>query len=262
MNFDTLEFSIDTHVAIIRLNRPAAANGINMQMAHELMLLGIECQENPDIRAVLLTGNGKMFSAGGDLKSFAAYGEQTTAKLHQLMSYMHAAITRFANGQAPFLVAVNGVAAGAGFSFACAADIAFAANTAKFTMAYTAAGLSPDGGASFYLPRLVGMRRAQELMLTNRLLSADEAKDWGIINDVIEADDLFEHALTQAKALAQGPTQAYASVKQLLVNSYQSSLEAQLELEANGMAAMSRTSDGKEGIEAFCQKRKPQFSGK
>ena len=262
MNFQTLEFSLEDNVAIIRFNRPDAANGLDLTMAKELMAASIACDENDDVRAILLTGNGKMFSAGGDLKSFAEFGDETAAKIKELMVYMHSAIARFARMDAPLVVAVNGTAAGAGFSIACSGDLVYAADSAKFTMAYTAAGLSPDGSASYYLPRLVGLRRAQELMLTNRLLSAEEAKDWGILTDVLTADELEAEALKQAKRLAQGPTKSFGSVKQLLMTSYQQSLETQLELEAQGMGAMARTADGLEGIQAFCEKRKPTFTGK
>ena len=262
MTYQTLEFRIEDHVAIITFNRPEAANGIDLNLAHELMSAAIVCEDDSDIRAVLLTGNGKMFSAGGDLKSFAEFGEQTSAKIKELMVYMHSAIARFARMDAPLIVAVNGTAAGAGFSMACAGDIVYAAESAKFTMAYTAAGLSPDGSASYFLPRLVGLRRAQELMFTNRLLSAAEAKDWGILTDVVANDELFNTALKQAKKLASGPTLAYGSVKKLLMSSSQESLETQLELEAKGMGAMTKTEDGLEGIQAFCEKRRPVFIGK
>ncbi len=262
MNYQTLNFSIEDQVAIITLNRPDSANGIDLTMAQELMDAAIFCEGNEDVRAVLLTGTGKMFSAGGDLKSFAEFGDQTAAKIKELMVYMHSAISRFERMPQPMVIAVNGTAAGAGFSIACSGDIVLAADSAKFTMAYTAAGLSPDGGASYYLPRLIGLRKTQELMLTNRLLSAEEAKDWGILTDVVAADELYETALKQAKRLAAGPTQAFGSVKSLLSATFQESLETQLENEAQGMGAMTTTADGLEGINAFVEKRRPNFSGK
>jgi len=262
MTYQTLDFSVENNVSIIRFNRPDAANGIDLTMAQELMRVAIACEENSEVRSILLTGNGKMFSAGGDLKSFAEFGAETSAKIKELMVYMHSAIARLARLDAPLIIAVNGTAAGAGFSLALSGDLVYASENAKFTMAYTAAGLSPDGSASYYLPRLVGLRRAQELMLTNRLLSADEAKDWGILTEVISADALYEHALTQAQKLAQGPSLAFGSVKTLLKNSSQNDLESQLELEAELMGKMSQTTDGLEGIQAFCEKRRPSFVGK
>ncbi len=260
-DYQTLEFSIENSVGIIKLNRPDSANGLNMQMANELMQVAIQCEENTDVRAVLLTANGKMFSAGGDLKSFASFGDEISGKIKELMVYMHSAISRFARMDAPVIIAVNGMAAGAGFSIACTGDIVYAAESAKFTMAYTAAGLSPDGSASYYLPRLVGLRRTQELMLSNRRLTAQEALDWGILTNVFADQDLYDEALKTATQLAQGPTKAYGTVKKLLLSSSQESLETQMELEAQGMGAMSSSHDGAEGITAFLEKRHPQFNG-
>lgn len=261
-DYQTIEFAVENNVAIIHLNRPNSANGVNMQMAQELMQAAIICDESDDIRAVLLTGKGDMFSAGGDLKSFASFGEETPRKIKELMVYLHTSISRFSRMALPVIVAVNGTAAGAGFSLACAGDLVYAAKSAKFIMAYTAIGLSPDGGSSFYLPRLIGLRRTHELMLTNRCLTADEALDWGILTKVIADDALYHEALNMAKQLAQGPTLAYAQVKQLLLSSSQESLETQMELEARGMSAMSVTEDGKNGIQAFVHKQKPTFIGK
>ena len=261
-DYQTLEFRIENQVAIIKLNRPEAANGLNVEMAQELMQAAIFCEESDDVRAVLLTGNGKMFCAGGDLKTFAGYGDQLTAKIKELMVYMHSAISRFSRMDAPVVVAINGMAAGAGFSIAVSGDLVYAAESAQFTMAYTAAGLSPDGSASFYLPRLIGMRRTQELMLTNRRVNAQEALDWGLVTQVVADDEVYAQALATAEKLAQGPSRAYGTVKRLLQASFQESLETQMELEAQGMAAMSKTVDGQEGISAFVEKRKPSYQGK
>jgi 2-(1,2-epoxy-1,2-dihydrophenyl)acetyl-CoA isomerase len=261
-DYQTLEFSIDNYVAIIKLNRPAAANGISMLMAQELLQAATYCDENHAIRAVLLTGNGKMFSAGGDLKDFAAFGDNISGKIKELMVYLHASISRFARMDIPLVIAVNGMAAGAGFSLACIGDIVYAAQSSKFLMAYTAIGLSPDGGSSFFLPRLIGVRRTQELMLTNRTLTADEALEWGIVTKVIADEEMYAAALKTAQELAEGPTLAYAQVKKLLLSTAQESLETQMELEARGMGAMSNTADGKNGIQAFLAKQKPVFSGK
>lgn len=260
--YQTLEFSVDGNVAIITLNRPASANGISMLMAQELLQVATRCDENDEIRAVLLTANGKMFSAGGDLKDFAGFGDEISGKIKELMVYLHASISRFARMDLPLVIAVNGMAAGAGFSLACIGDIVYAAQSARFTMAYTGIGLSPDGGSSFFLPRLVGMRRTQELMLTNRMLSANEALEWGIVTKVVADEELHAAALKTAHELAQGPTLAYAQVKKLLLSTEQESLETQMELEARGMGAMSRTEDGRNGIQSFLAKQKPVFQGK
>ena len=142
-----------------------------------------------------------------------------------------------------------------------AADLAVADERAVFTMAYTNAGLSPDGSSTYYLPRKIGDRRARELMLTNRVLTAAEALDWGVVNQVVEAGQAETAARTLASKLAQGPTQAFAQVKQLLETSFTESLETQMELEARGIAAQVASKDGQEGMQAFVEKRKPEFHG-
>ena len=142
-----------------------------------------------------------------------------------------------------------------------AADLVLASEDARFTMAYTAAGLTPDGSSTFYLPRLVGLRRALELTLTNRRLSAPEALDWGIVNRVLPAESLPEEARALARQLAAGPARAYAAAKRLLQRSLDQSLEAQLEDEAQAIARASATADAREGIRAFLEKRPPQFRG-
>lgn len=260
-DFQTLRFEQTDGVATITLNRPKAANGLNSQMGVDLMEAAIACDENPAIRAVVLTGEGKMFSAGGDLKEFAGFGDEISAKIKVLTTHLHAAISRFSRMEKPLIVAVNGMAAGAGFSMAVSGDYVFASQSAKFTMAYTAAGLSPDGSSSYFLPRLIGMRKTQELMLTNRRLTAEEALEWGLVNEVVADDELADSALEFAKTLAAGPTKAYGQVKKLLLTSFDNSLETQMEQEARGIAAMTQTADGKEGIASFLEKRKPSYKG-
>jgi 2-(1,2-epoxy-1,2-dihydrophenyl)acetyl-CoA isomerase len=260
----------DGGVAKLTLTRPEAANALNMPMAEALMRAAIELDEDESVRAILLTGEGKMFCAGGDLgamdeagKSGKAgeAGNRTAAYLKELTTYLHAAISRFARMRAPVVTAVNGTAAGAGFSMMCATDMAIAAETAKFTMAYTGAGLAPDGSSTYFLPRIIGQRRTFELMLTNRVLNSAEALEWGLVNQVVPADELMSTAEDLVQHLAAGPTGAYGIVKRLLLNSTYDSLESQMEHEARGIAAASKTADGQEGIAAFLAKRRPVFGG-
>ncbi|MBW2665626.1 MAG: enoyl-CoA hydratase/isomerase family protein, partial [Deltaproteobacteria bacterium] len=150
---------------------------------------------------------------------------------------------------------------GAGTSLVCHADMAIAAESAKFTMAYTAAGLTPDGSSTFFLPRILGRRRTVELMLTNRRLSAAEAAEWGIVNRVVPDDELLDEAEVLAKQLASGPTRAYGGVKKLMVASATNDLETQMDLETDFIAAMTETKDGLEGMNAFLEKRSPDFTG-
>ncbi len=262
MTYEQIIVDLQDGVARITLNRPEAANSINLELARELMHAAIRCDADPGIRAVLLTGaGGKMFSAGGDLKSFAAYGNEIGFALKEITTYLHSAISHFTRMDAPLIVAVNGVAAGAGMSLAVAGDMVLAAESARFTMAYTAAALSPDGSASYFLPRLIGLRRAQELMLTNRSLSAHEAMEWGLINNVIADSQLPDEASALARSFAAGPTLALGAVKKLLNGSFSESLETQMESEARTIARMAKTHDSHEGISAFVEKRPPRFTG-
>ncbi|MEX2615172.1 MAG: enoyl-CoA hydratase-related protein [Alphaproteobacteria bacterium] len=262
MSYDTLLFEISGQVARITLNRPDAANSLNDDMARDLMLAAIRCDEDPAIRAVLLTGAGKMFSAGGDLKTFSRFGTETGARLKEITTCFHAAISRFTRMDAPLVIAVNGMAAGAGMSLAASGDLVLAARGARFTMAYTAAGLSPDGGSTWFLPRLIGLRRTQELMLTNRMLSAGEALEWGLVNRVVDDGALMKEAESLVEYLAGGATQALGMVKKMLVESFTNPLETQMELESRAIAEMARSDDGREGIAAFVGKRKPAFTGR
>jgi len=202
-----------------------------------------------------------MFSGGGDLKSFAAQGDALPGHLKEVALYLHAAISRFVRMDAPVIAAVNGAAGGAGMSLCLFADLVLAAESAKFTLAYTRAGLNPDGGSTYFLPRIIGVRRALELALTNRVLSAREALEWGIVTRVVADAELQTEAQALAQGLAAGATRAFGKAKRLLHHSFSESLETQMELEAQAIADSARTHDAREGIAAFIAKRKPAFRG-
>jgi len=261
MSFSAITFDIRGCVAYIVLNRPDAANGLNIPMGKDLMHAAIECDENPDIRAVVLTGSGKMFSAGGDLKMFSESGSSLNKALKEMTVYCHAAASRFMRMNAPLVTAVNGAAAGMGMSFALCGDLVLAAESASFVAAYTAAALSPDGGMTYLLPRMIGMARAKEMMLMNRKLNAHEALDWGLVNQVVPNDELMDRAETIAGSFASGPTLSLGSVKKLINESFSETLESQMEREARSIVEMSRTGDAAEGVSAFLEKRRPVFNG-
>ncbi len=261
MSFETLLYETRDGVAYITLNREDAANAINLEMGRDLMLAALHCDEDPGVRAVLIRAKGKIFCAGGDLGSFSSAGEGMPRLLKELTTYLHAAISSFARMSAPVVAAVHGSAAGAGFSLACASDLLVCAESAKFTLAYTRVGLTPDGSSTYYLPRLIGTRRALELMLTNRVLSSQEAYAWGLVNRVVADDQLAQESEGLARQLATGPTLAFGGVKQLLLSSANESLETQMEHEARAIADAARSSDAQEGIEAFFAKRRPKFNG-
>jgi 2-(1,2-epoxy-1,2-dihydrophenyl)acetyl-CoA isomerase len=264
MSFGTLIYDVDaaTHVATITLNRPAQFNALNLEMARELMHATIAADEDPGVRCVVLTGAGKAFFAGGDLSTFAAAGDQRGALIKEMTTYFHAAISRLSRMDAPVIAAINGVAAGAGFSAMLACDLAVAANSAKLTMAYTKSGLSPDGSSSWFLPRIVGLRRAQELTLTNRVLTAAEALEWGLVTRVVDDADLVDHVRTLSTELASGPTHTLGAAKRLMRDSADQSLETQMEFETRAIAASSLSTDGREGVAAFLEKRSPKYLGR
>ncbi len=261
ITYETLIYEKSDHLAKITLNRPDQANGMNMQMGKDIYAAAQVCQQDSDIRAILLAANGKMFSAGGDLNDFASYNERLPEALIELTDYLHGAIEIFAGLDAPLVIAVNGAAAGAGFSLAVSGDLVIAGESASFTMAYTALGFSPDGSASYYLPRLIGLRKTQELMINNRKLSASEALDWGLVTQVVSDEELMASAEKLATRLSTGPTKAFGTVKRLLAHTYDHTLPQQLQLEAKGISGLSATDDGKEGLQAFLNKRKPEFNG-
>ena len=261
MKFKMLLFDIQDNVAHITLNRPEATNAITTELAWEFMHAVMRCDEDPLIRAVLITGAGPMFCSGGDLKSFSIQGENMSFYLKQVTAYFHVAVSYLVRMDAPAVAAVHGSAAGIGMSLTCACDIVLAAESARFTMAYTKVGLTPDGGSTYTLSRLVGIKRALELALTNRVLSAKEALDWCIVTRVVPDQDLIPEAKAFARRLAAGPTKAFGEVKRLLQSGLTESLEAQMKHESRSIAEMTRTPDGREGIDAFLEKRMPKFTG-
>ena len=251
----------DGGLLILTLNRPEEANALNYDLAKDFYETMVECSNDPSVRSVLLTGKGKIFCGGGDLNYFLSHKEDMKETLTRMTHLIHGGVALMAQMDAPVVIAVNGTAGGGGFSLAISGDIIYSAESAKFTSAYTKAALSPDASSTYYLPRLVGLRRAKELMLTNRVLSAKEACEMGLIDQVFNDEELMGAALKQAKKFAEGPTKAYASVKKLLNTTFTSTLAQQLEHEAHHIAMNASSRDGKEGIDAFTKKRKPEYTG-
>jgi 2-(1,2-epoxy-1,2-dihydrophenyl)acetyl-CoA isomerase len=259
----TLLFEVHEHVAHITLNRPKVSNAVNLEMARDFYEAAFACEQSSDVRAVLITGAGRAFCSGGDVQSFAAQEPSTlSAYYRRLTLLLHQGIHRFARMRAPVVIAVNGLAGGGGMSLACAGDIVLAGESARFTMAYTRIGLTPDGSSSYYLPRIVGLRRALELALTNRVLSAREAETIGLATRVIPDEQLMSHAQTLAAELAKGPTRAYQGVKRLFYEAANNSLAEQMEFETEWLTDMAGTADVQEGIAAFMAKRPPHFAGR
>jgi 2-(1,2-epoxy-1,2-dihydrophenyl)acetyl-CoA isomerase len=243
------------------LNRPEAGNALDVPMARALLRAAIECDEDESVRCVVITGSGSMFCAGGDISGFTSAGGAVGVHIKEITSYFHAAVTRLMRMAKPVVTAVNGPAAGAGMSLAIAGDIVLATTSAHFTVAYGKLGYTPDGGMTWTLPRLVGLRRAQDLLITNRRVSAGEALALGLVTRLVEGDAFAQTVAGVAADLAISATGAIGRTRALLQSSFGSTLETQLEYEAQAIAASARTPHGREGVAAFTSKRKPDFSG-
>ena len=256
--FDTLKFAQSGPITSIVLDRPDAANGLNDTLTRELAAAAALCDTDAT-KVVTLTGAGRFFSAGGDLSAMAA-APSPGAFVKGIADDLHRAMSIFARMDAVLITAVNGVAAGAGFPLGVSGDLVLAAESASFTMAYTKVGLSPDGSSSYLLPRLVGLRRTQELMITNRVLTTAEALDWGLVTAVVPDADLPTRLEELAAKTATGARGSHSAVKKLLLTTYAARFEDQLDDEAQLISECADSADGKEGIGAFLGKRKPEFT--
>ena len=206
----------DRVIGQLTLNVEKTLNSLTREMV-EIITDRLEAWAEDDrVAAVFIDGAGeKAFCAGGDLHSFYKYGKKISSHLKEVTTILHGAISRFSRMNAPLVLAVNGVAAGAGFSFVGFADIVIASQNASFVSAYSKAGLTPDGSSTYFLPRIIGSRRYLELVLTNRVLSANEALDWGLVNKVVDFKELQNEAINLAKNLAEGPSIAFGKIKNL-----------------------------------------------
>src|SRR5438105_6656423 len=262
MDFEFLTLERRDGVATLTLNRPDAYNALNLELGRELFHAVLELDEDPAVRCVVVTGAGKAFCAGGDVKDFADNLPRIGVLVKELTTYLHGAVSRFARSDKPVIMAVNGVAAGGGFSFALSGDLVIAAESARFTMAYSKIAATPDGSSSYFLPRLVGLRRAMELYFTNRVLSAREALEWGLVTRVVPDAELTTAVMGLARELADGPSKAVGGAKRLFHQLTWESLETQMELEAQAIAASGHTEDFRSGVTAFARKQTPTFRGR
>ena len=256
-------YAFDDGLARIRLNRPGSANGMTTELLRALCDAIMRCHGEPGLRAVLLTGEGAHFCAGGDVRTFASKGERLPDYIRPATAYLQSAVSSLVHLDAPVIVAVQGYAAGGGgFGLVCAADLVIAARSAKFLPGATRVGMAPDAGVTMTLPRLVGFRRATEILMTNPTLSAEEALALGLINRVVPDAELAEAALAYAQSLAEGAPRALAATKRLLWSGLGLSLEACLPEEARTVSELSGTADAREGLAAVIGRRKPAFTGR
>ena len=249
--------SRDGGVMTITLNRPDVFNAFNRNLHHELRL-ALESAAEPDVRAVVITGAGRGFCAGQDVREFAALEGPLSETLEQTY---HPNVRLIRSLDKPVVAAVNGPAAGAGLSFACACDIRVASSAAAFVPGFIGIGLAPDAGGTWFLYRLLGFARAFEWMISNRKLSADEALSWGLVSEVIPAEHFDARVAEIGATLAALPTLAVGLTKQLFERAHTSSLEEQLAAEAELQQRAVESADFAEGVAAFLEKRSATFSG-
>jgi len=257
-----LQYAVDGAVATIAFNRPQVMNALD---AHAIIALRDACERARDdaaVRVIVLRGHGPAFVAGGDIAWFHANLQSMGALVPEMAGALHAAIRALRDAAKPVLASVHGAVAGAGMSLLAAADLAIAADETKFSMAYSAIGTSPDGGSTWFLPRLIGARRAMELLLLPEPFDAATALRFGLVNRVVPAVELETETLRLAKRLAAGPTHAYAETKALVNHSFETPLAAQLDSEAAAFERCAATRDFAEGVTAFVEKRKAKFEGR
>ena len=259
MHSNRIVLSSDNGIARIVLSRPDSGNSIDLEFAQELEAVANQ-SEVQNARVIVISALGNQFCVGGDLKSFSKEQDLST-HLQRVTSHLHAGISALTTLDAPMIVVVNGMAAGAGLGLVCAADLVFAGDSATFLMAYTRLGLTPDGATSWYLARHVGLRRALELSLTNRVLSAREALEWGLITKLVDGEKLSEVAEALINQFAKGPTCAFGATRRLLNSALDNSLSEHLAIESETISARARTGDAFEGITAFLERRNPNFTG-
>jgi len=256
-----VDYQCDGSVAVICLNQPESGNTLSRQMALDLFAAADHVQNDHAIRAVVFSAHGPMFSFGGDLKEFKSFGDNS-AQLVTIADEWHKAQQILLTMPKPVVVGVNGMAAGGGVPMTLVGDIVLVDETARYRLAYTAAGLSPDGGSTWLLPRLIGLRRTQELIFENRELSAAEAVEWGLATRTVPKGTALESAVALAQTFAKGPTQAFASSRRMLHASLDNDFTTQTDIETQEIGANMTGADGQEGLDAFINKRPPAFTGR
>ncbi len=262
MAYEKILLTRDEGLATITLNAPDRLNAVSRKMIAEIKLCWEELAADDTVRAVLLTGAGRGFCAGADLADPDREASATADSGAALDKFFNPVIRAMRSIPKPVVSAVNGVAAGVGMSFALSSDIAIAGKSASFLQAFARIGLLPDGGSTWFLPRLVGDQRARALAMLAPQISAEQAKQWGLIWDVVEDAALMQTATDIARKLAEGPTLALARIKDALNQSTGNDLSTQLDVERDAQRQLGRSDDFKEGVAAFLAKRRPQFKGK
>ena len=254
MEFTKLKFSIADGIARIVLADPTHHNAVDQRWTEEFRVAAVACETAPDLRCVVLSAEGAQFSVGGNLREFVAERARVDSHVRGMTVDFHAAILVLNRLSAPLVVAVNGMAAGGGFSLVCMSDLAIASRSARFNFAYTRSGLTPDGGATYFLPRLIGLQRAFDLLATNPTLTADEAQRLGIIARVVDDADFEAEVEKVVRGLAALPAGAGGRLKQLLRAGVENSLPSQLDLEGRAIATQAKHPETMATLAAFLAK--------
>jgi 2-(1,2-epoxy-1,2-dihydrophenyl)acetyl-CoA isomerase len=241
------------------LNRPQAYNAFDQDLVVSFASQLINLAADPEVRAIVICGEGKAFCAGGDLKYFLASPVGPARTIHEVAAYFHQAILEIRRMPKPVIAAINGVAAGGGFSLALACDFRVMGESAVLKQAYTSSGLCLDGGGSFTLPRMVGLARALEIVAFDRPISAQQAYEWGLATRTVPDALVLAEAMSMAHELAGISLNSFGWAKRLLTDSFNSAFEAHLERERRGLSTCAAHADGQEGLQAFVEKRKPVF---
>lgn len=254
---------LEGNIAHIRLNRPTAANGMDMELLRGLHEVIMVTHGDPRVRVVLLSGEGKNFCAGGDVKMFASKGEALPDYLRPATSYLEVCILGLLRLNAPVITMVQGFAAGGGgLGLVCASDLVVATQSSRFMSGATRAGMAPDAGATVTLARIVGFRKAMDILLTSRTVDAQEALTIGLVNKLVPDDQLFNESFAYAQQLAAGAPKALAATKRMLWNGIGLSVEAAMPEEARSVSELSGTADAREALAAVIEKRAPKFTGR
>ena len=254
-----IDIKKDNAIAQVVLNRPAAYNSFHLEMVTDLASHLISLAGEDDIRGLLITGAGQAFCAGGDLKWATTYANRPGAAFHTLASHFHATILEIRRMKKPVVAAINGIAAGGGFSLALACDFRIMEESAILRQAYTSNGLCIDGGGTFTLPRLVGYARALEIAAFDDAITAEQAYSWGLVSNVVRDGESVAAAVEMLKRLGKGSLHSFGLSKYLINGAHVHSLETQLELEREGLSTAADHPDGREGLKAFKEKRNPVF---
>ncbi len=261
MDLTTMTYNVSDNVAHVCFARPEGANAVNPVFSHDLKDVMMEIESDDSVRAVSVTAEGKVFCGGGDLKEFHAAGWDLPNIAESMLDDLHEGIIKMNQIPKPFIAGVQGAAGGAGLSLVSAFDLVVCGESTKFTMAYTRAGMTPDGTSSYFLARHIGLRRMLDLTLTNRVLSAEEAESWGLVNRIVPDEEIAVATASLAQQLADGSPYATGNAKTVIYQGYETNLEDASGFEARTILGAMGTHDGQEGIAAFVERRDPNWTG-